>query len=98
MNCIVCDKPLRNAAPEEISQNQPSGGTAFQSRGHYGSTVFDPMDGTYLEVNICDPCLTKAGAEGKVLIGFPQPAPPPGPMMQWPLTTIESEDDDSPRH
>ena len=25
--------------------------------GHYGSTVFDPMDASYLEIVVCDPCL-----------------------------------------
>jgi hypothetical protein len=43
---------------EDISQ--PYDGLAFQSQGHYGSTVFDPMDGTYLEINICDECLLRA--------------------------------------
>lgn len=88
MNCIVCDKPLKNFGYED---NQPDGGTAFQSHGHYGSTAFDPMDGTYLEINICDPCLTAAGAKGQVLVGFPRPSPPRGPMMRWPLQTVESE-------
>ena len=45
---------------EDGDINQPYGGLAFQSEGHYGSTVFDPMDGTYLEVNICDECLLRA--------------------------------------
>lgn len=33
------------------------GGTAFRIYGHYGSTVFDPMDGSSLEIVICDECL-----------------------------------------
>lgn len=91
MNCIVCRKPLENIDPGEDGHNQPDDGVAFQSHGHYGSTVFDPMDGTYLEINICDPCLKSAGEEGNVLMGFPRPAPRPGPMMQWPMEVVEQE-------
>lgn len=91
MNCIVCKKVLENTGPSPCEENQPSGGTSFQSRGHYGSAAFDPMDGTYLEINICDPCLVQAGTDGNVLIGFPRPSPPRGPMMQWPLVEVESE-------
>jgi hypothetical protein len=39
---------------------QPMGGLALNSVGHYGSTEFDPMDGTRIEVVVCDPCLIKA--------------------------------------
>jgi hypothetical protein len=53
--CFVCNRPLENVL--EDCDNQPDGGTAFQTHGHYGSTAFDPMDGQYLELNICDPCL-----------------------------------------
>jgi hypothetical protein len=63
--CIVCDKQLCNVF--EDAENQPYGGTAFQSHGHYGSTAFDPMDGQYLEVTICDECL--AAKVGSVLMG-----------------------------
>lgn len=72
LNCIVCNKELEPAFPPPIEHNQPYGGTSFTSRGHYGSTVWDPMDGTYLEINICDECLVKAGDEGKVLYVVPK--------------------------
>lgn len=62
--CIVCGKALRNVTDD--SSNQPNDGTAFQTEGHYGSTVFDPMDGTVLEVNLCDPCLLAAAEQGRV--------------------------------
>lgn len=69
--CIVCRSELESAIPVPPpfaeDGNQPSEGTAFQSYGHYGSTAFDPMDGSRIEVNICDECLTKAGREGLVL-------------------------------
>lgn len=90
MNCIVCKTELRNIDAGDV-ENQPAGGTAFQSSGHYGSTAFDPMDGTYLEINVCDGCLVAAGKDGNVLVGFPQPRPPRGPMMHWPLIEVETE-------
>ena len=65
--CIVCGRELDNVFSE--SENQPNNGLAFSSHGHYGSTVFDPMDGTYLEITVCDRCLTKAGEQGRVLSG-----------------------------
>lgn len=92
MNCIVCKKPLENIQGPALdeSENQPNDGLAFQSSGHYGTTVFDPMDGTHLEINVCDPCLVQAGKDGHVLIGFPQPSRR-GPMMRWPLVKVEAE-------
>lgn len=57
--CIKCGKPLKNV--DEGSDNQPYGGTEFQTRGHYGSTIFDPMDDPFrLVVNICDTCILRA--------------------------------------
>lgn len=64
--CIRCDKPLQNVDPEWVSGNQPYEGTAFHTHGHYGSTIFDPMDGTYLEINVCDECLKALQGTGKV--------------------------------
>ena len=63
MPCFRCDSPTEAAMPGTV--NQPYAATAFMTQGHYGSTVFDPMDGTWLEINICDDCL-KAHSE-KVL-------------------------------
>lgn len=63
--CLICGKALE--AVREGSR-QPHGST-FTTRGQYGSAVFDPMDGTYLAVNICDPCLVDAGIAGRVLFG-----------------------------
>ena len=56
--CIVCGKVLQSAIPGAI--NQPYAGTAFMTTGHYGSTAFDPMDGSRLEIIVCDPCLILA--------------------------------------
>lgn len=54
--CIVCKKPLDDAF-NGMTHNQPYPGTAFMSYGHYGSTYFDPMDGSSIEINVCDDCL-----------------------------------------
>lgn len=47
--------------------NQPLDGLAFSTGGAYGTTLFDPMDGSTLEVNVCDPCLRKASEQRRVL-------------------------------
>lgn len=75
--CARCGRELESAVPEEVDQphgNQPHGGTAFSTHGHYGSTVFDPMDGSSLELNICDKCLIVLGRWGHVLHHTPEPA------------------------
>jgi hypothetical protein len=64
--CVACGRDLEQAIPG-IGDNQPYGGTAFATSGHYGSTVFDPMDDSALELNICDPCLVRAGRRGRVI-------------------------------
>lgn len=65
VSCIVCGCELRNVSND--AENQPYKGTAFSSHGHYGSTAFDPMNGSMLEVNFCDDCLRNAGRSGRVL-------------------------------
>jgi hypothetical protein len=60
INCIVCDTEVENwndPYPEDRPQVHPIGGTLFRTYGHYGSSVFDPMDASYLEVIVCDECL-----------------------------------------
>lgn len=71
--CIVCKKNLEpsDPRPEEMGLEQsllPYAGLQFTSYGHYGGTLFDPMDGSRLAVNICDDCLHKAGQDGHVLV------------------------------
>lgn len=59
-NCIVCQSEVDNwdiAYPKDATQVHPIGGTVFRTYGHYGSTVFDPMDASYLEIVVCDECL-----------------------------------------
>lgn len=59
--CIVCGRHLERVFEEE---GQPSNGVTCSTRGNYGSTVFDPMDGTGLAFNICDPCVVEKSEEG----------------------------------
>lgn len=60
IHCIICENKMTNAdymyedGKEEI---HPDDGTVFRTYGHYGSTVFDPMDGSYAEICICNKCL-----------------------------------------
>ncbi len=55
--CASCGVELANVADAGF---QPVGGVAFHSYGHYGSAEFDPMDGTCVEVVLCDPCFSRA--------------------------------------
>lgn len=61
--CIVCKRPMESI----YGPNQPNDGLSFTSFGAYGSSFFDPMDGTYLEVTICDPCLSEHRDAGRVI-------------------------------
>jgi len=71
--CIVCDKELESALPEKFDDvDQPYAGTSFYAHGQYGSTIFDPMDGSFLKINICDDCLDKKAKQQAILIGFPK--------------------------
>ena len=59
-NCIVCGIEVDNwdeAYPENSKVVHPIDGTVFRTYGHYGSTVFDPMDASFLEIVICCSCL-----------------------------------------
>ncbi len=76
--CFVCGEHLTEVDEEGI--NQPHGAQTFVSGGHYGATLFDPMDGSWLELNICDECIKVNAARGRILVGSPRPqrlAPPP---------------------
>lgn len=65
--CCVCRKHLENAIDFDTDDvNQPRQGLEFTTEGHYGSTYFDPMDGSLIAVNICDDCLRRLANEGLV--------------------------------
>jgi hypothetical protein len=64
---VVCGKVLKNVF--EDAQNQPSDGVACTTHGNYGSTVWDPvLTGEFLEFNLCDECLVKAGEQGRIYV------------------------------
>lgn len=49
-SCFCCNSPMRTVGFID-------GGVSFHTHGNYGSEVFDPMNGTYLEIYVCDDCL-----------------------------------------
>lgn len=63
VTCFVCDAKLYNWVPKSSTGKsvniQPMEGLHFNTYGHYGSTLFDPMDGSSLDIVICDVCLAK---------------------------------------
>ena len=64
IKCVRCEKALQNIQPN--IGFQPDDGLAFYTNGHYGSTFFDPMDGSYLEIAVCDPCAKRLSERGFV--------------------------------
>ncbi len=66
--CLVCGKPLEDASGG-FPVNQPYGGLGLVTYGAYGSTVFDPMNGTYLSFSVCDECLVEGAKAGAVGVG-----------------------------
>lgn len=67
IECFCCGKELTNWAYDVTLRNggrsfvsvHPMGGLHFETYGHYGSRIFDPMDGkgTKLDIAICDECI-----------------------------------------
>jgi hypothetical protein len=86
--CIACKKPLPNFAGED--SNHPMNGLEFVTYGHYGSTVFDPMDGSSLVINICDECVVALGRAG--LVGAA--APKQTPIIARPITPWQATGED----
>jgi hypothetical protein len=68
LRCVVCEKAMMNISDK---CHQPIDGLAFHTCGHYGSTYFDPVDGSYLELSICDECVKEADRKGLVGRGKP---------------------------
>ena len=67
--CFLCGKKLKT---EERENKDPSligivyDGIIFRATGNYGSSVFDPMpDDGFLEIIICDECVTKEASKIK---------------------------------
>ena len=61
LKCVICDKKLEN-----VTDTQPYCGVAFSSGGNYGSRVYDPMDGSIIEICVCDECLVVASNKKQV--------------------------------
>ena len=58
--CFKCNVTLESSISSDEDQelDEPTlNSIAFISHGNYGSTIFDPMDGSYLEIYVCDQCL-----------------------------------------
>lgn len=68
VSCIVCQKPLEEVDALD-GHFYPYDGLEFITRGHYGSTVFDPVvvEGAFLRVCICDKCIVKGIKSGQVI-------------------------------
>ncbi len=69
--CIICNKALEPVFPE--TSDQPSQANSFVTHGTYGSEYFDPLDGSYIYINICDGCLEaleSSGAARRVTISM----------------------------
>ena len=64
--CLKCGATLTRSSRDY--EGQPNDGIMCQSYGNYGSTVFDPMDGSYLAFNLCDPCVKRAAKQGRLMI------------------------------
>lgn len=65
--CIICGVKLKTIdSSSDTVTDQPYGGTNFKSRGHYGSTIFDPDSSEYLSLNFCDPCLHEKSKQGLI--------------------------------
>lgn len=78
--CIVCARPFSNVVSTQSCPNQPYEGATFNSHGQYGCTVFDEIDGSKLEINICDDCLKAARDRGYV--GY-WPGHPKRKLSKW---------------
>jgi len=52
--CLICEKAI------EADDVAVRDATIWTSRGNFGSTVYDPVDGgSYLEALLCDECLRR---------------------------------------
>ncbi len=95
LRCIVCTevlKPIWDPVifPQDAQVNQPSGGMTFTSEGQYGTTVFDPMNGSFLEINICDDCMKMREAEGGfILHGTPRRSRRETRYVKWTMERVD---------
>lgn len=92
--CLVCGRTLVSAFGPGGGR-QPSEAVMFLAYGNYGSTVYDPLVSQagrqWLEVNVCDACLLKAGQQGR--IAFAVSVPQPNETVYTPWKGPETSDD-----
>lgn len=65
LHCVRCGVEMSNFM-DGAKGYQPNDGLAFKTHGHYGSTYFDPMDSSYLEIAVCDKCIKECEEDGLV--------------------------------
>lgn len=72
--CLVCGCELAHAilndeqSSRRLRPNQPAFGIAFDSPGHYGSQVFDRLEGTdWLQIAVCDKCILEHADRTRVV-------------------------------
>ena len=57
LNCFCCKKNIENIDWSNADVH-PYNAMHFRTYGHYGSSVFDPMNGEiYIDIVICDECV-----------------------------------------
>lgn len=57
VECIKCGKTSRNFSEDGIHPIDSA--LVFRSYGNFGSTVFDPLDGSYIDIVVCDTCMVE---------------------------------------
>jgi hypothetical protein len=65
--CLVCKKGLVRVF-DDAHQAQAEDGLFCETSGNYGSTFFDPMDGSELSFCVCDTCMKEACEAGRVVV------------------------------
>lgn len=65
--CFKCNKPMERVF-DGGWELQPNDGLHFDTTGAYGSTKFDPMDGSSLNIIICDDCIVEGAKQGLVML------------------------------
>jgi hypothetical protein len=75
--CIICGFKPEPVFKDGFAPRQPWGATTFTSYGQYGSTVFDDMGRTYLEINVCDDCMRAKARQGLIALAQPVHVPKP---------------------
>lgn len=65
--CFRCGKEMRRVT-DGGHELQPEHGLHFDTTGAYGTTAFDPMDGSSLNIIVCDECIVAGAREGRVML------------------------------